>query len=242
MYRRFECRIQSIYGDAASAMAELVAKVGDDRRASLPDKFHELAVSDEYDFFSGIMPKIVAVLPRAAIDFWDARLEKEIRSLGPIAKEDRDWERRIKTNRLSGCDRPSPTSIRTSTPSSHWSVAVPRTASTGWRSANGCSTPGGSGKRWNWCVKLHMVDRLDRPMPRIWRGSVWPTTPISIGRGWKSESLQAMGDAAAAQALRWRTFEATLDPGLFRDHIAHLADFEDSTFLIARSPTRRVSP
>ena len=95
-------RIQSIYGDAASAMAELVAKVGDDRRASLPDKFHELAVSDEYDFFSGIMPRIVALLPRAAIDSWDARLEKEIRSLGPVSKEDRDWERRIKTNRLIG--------------------------------------------------------------------------------------------------------------------------------------------
>ena len=39
--------------------------------------------------------------------------------------------------------------------------------------------------------------------------------------------LQAMGDAASAQALRWRTFEATLDPGLLRDHIAHLADFEE---------------
>ncbi len=95
-------RIQSIYGDAASAMAELVAKVGDDRRASLPDKFHELAVSDEYDFFSGIMPRIVALLPRAAIDSWDARLEQEIRSLGPISKEDRDWERQIKTNRIIG--------------------------------------------------------------------------------------------------------------------------------------------
>ena len=75
-------RIQSIYGDAASALAELVAKVGDDRRPSLPDRFHELAVSDEYDFFSGIMPKIVAVLPRAAVDSWDARLEKEIQSSG----------------------------------------------------------------------------------------------------------------------------------------------------------------
>ncbi len=95
-------RIQSIYGDAASAMAELVAKVGDDRRPSLPDRFHELAVSDEYDFFSEIMPKIVAVLPHAAVDSWDAKLEKEIRSLGPISKEDRDWERQIKTNRIIG--------------------------------------------------------------------------------------------------------------------------------------------
>ncbi len=39
--------------------------------------------------------------------------------------------------------------------------------------------------------------------------------------------LQAMGDAAAAQSLRWRAFEATLDAGLLRDHIAHLADFEE---------------
>ena len=220
-------RIQSIYRDAASAMAELVAKVGDDRRASLPDKFHELAVSDEYDFFSGIMPRIVALLPRAAIDSWDARLENEIRSLGPISKEDRDWERRIKTNRLIGlrqaiADKHKDVDAFISLERSRSAHRIDRMAIAerlldagrfqealeSVRQAAQCA--GGRSSHAEDLAKIGVADDSDLDRTRM-----------------EVRILQAMGDAASAQALRWRTFEATLDPGLLRDHIAHLADFEE---------------
>ena len=39
--------------------------------------------------------------------------------------------------------------------------------------------------------------------------------------------LEAMGERSEARALRWKSFEATLDAETLRDHLAHLPDFED---------------
>ena len=39
--------------------------------------------------------------------------------------------------------------------------------------------------------------------------------------------LEALDDAPAAQALRWRCFEATLSAEILRDHLDQLPDFED---------------
>jgi hypothetical protein len=39
--------------------------------------------------------------------------------------------------------------------------------------------------------------------------------------------LVAKGDFAAAQDLRWTTFETTLDAAMLRDHVAHLPDFAE---------------
>lgn len=39
--------------------------------------------------------------------------------------------------------------------------------------------------------------------------------------------LEALGDKPAAQALRWRCFEAVLSAEILRDYLKHLPDFED---------------
>ncbi|MGC1863132.1 MAG: DUF6880 family protein [Methylocystis sp.] len=220
-------RIQSIYGDAASALAELVAKVGEDRRASLPDRFHELALSDECDFFCEIMPKIIALLPRAAIDSWDARLEKEIQSLGPIGKEDRDWERQIKANRIIGLRQ----TIADQRKDVDAFISLERS-----RSAHRVD-------RMAIAERLLDAGRFEEALESVRQAGQSAQVSSSHAEGLArigvaDESdlyrtrlevriLQTMGDEAAAQALRWRAFEATLDAGLLRDHIAHLADFEE---------------
>ncbi len=220
-------RIQSIYGDAASALAELAAKVGDDRKPSLPDRFHELAVSDEYDFFSEIMPKIVAVLPRAAVDSWDAKLEKEIRSLGPIGKEDRDWERQIQANRIIGlrqaiADQRKDVDAFISLERSRSAHRIDRMAigerlldAGRFGEALESVRPAGHGAQ--------VRSSHDEDLARI---GVADDSDLDRTR-LEVRILQAMGDKAAAQALRWRAFETTLDAGLLRDHIAHLADFDE---------------
>ncbi len=43
--------------------------------------------------------------------------------------------------------------------------------------------------------------------------------------------LAALGQHDAAQDLRWRTFEATLDAEMLREHLKHLPDFEDAEAL-----------
>ena len=39
--------------------------------------------------------------------------------------------------------------------------------------------------------------------------------------------LDTLGDRGAAQALRWASFEATLDIGILREHVVRLEDFAD---------------
>ena len=39
--------------------------------------------------------------------------------------------------------------------------------------------------------------------------------------------LEALGERAEAQALRWSSFAATLDVGMLREHVAHLDDFAE---------------
>ncbi len=39
--------------------------------------------------------------------------------------------------------------------------------------------------------------------------------------------LEALGERAEARALRWKSFQETLDPEMLREHLAHLPDFED---------------
>lgn len=220
-------RIQSVYGDAASAMLELVAKVGEDRRASLPDRFHELTVSDEYDFFSEIMPQIVAVLPPTAIDCWDARLEKEIRSLGPIDEEERGWERQIKANRIIGLRQ----AIADQRKDVDAFIGLERS-----RSEHRID-------RMAIAERLLDAGRFEEALESVRQAGQGPKGRSShaedlarIGVADDSDLertrlevriLHAMGDEVAAQAHRWRAFEATLDVGLLRDHIAHLGDFEE---------------
>ncbi len=43
--------------------------------------------------------------------------------------------------------------------------------------------------------------------------------------------LAALGDREAAQELRWKTFQATLDVDLLREYVAKLPDFEDEDAL-----------
>ena len=70
---------------------------------------------------------------------------------------------------------------------------------------------------------------LDRSAPRPRPGA--PKTFNALDSGeWDDVHiavLEAEGDAAAAQAARWATFEAGLSPQRLRDYLKRLADFDD---------------
>ena len=173
------------------------------------------------------MPKIVALLPRATIDSWDARLEKEILSPGPIGKEDRDWERQIKINRIIGlrqaiADQLKGVDAFISLERSRSEHRIDRTAiaerlldAGRFEEALELVRQAGQGARGRGAhaedlANIGVADDSDLNRTRL-----------------EAQILDAMGEGAAAQALRWRAFETTLDIGLLRDHIAHLADFDE---------------
>jgi hypothetical protein len=54
--------------------------------------------------------------------------------------------------------------------------------------------------------------------------------------------LETMGERSEARGLRWKSFEATLDAEILRDHLAHLPDFEDVDALDAAFAHALASP
>ncbi len=61
-------------------------------------------------------------------------------------------------------------------------------------------------------------------------GRRWPLGGAVLTPAWERASiavLEAEGFAGEAQTLRWRLFERDLDPGVLRQHLARLPDFED---------------
>jgi hypothetical protein len=93
-------RLQNVYHEAAAALPDLVGRLDQADKALIPDRLFALTVSDDYGFFSTIMPELVAHLPAHAVDHWDERLVEAERSLGPIKDADRNWKRRAKTDRI----------------------------------------------------------------------------------------------------------------------------------------------
>jgi hypothetical protein len=95
-------RLQCVYHKAAAALPDLVGRLEEADKASIPDRLFALTVSDDYGFFSTIMSELVAHLPVHAVDQWNERLIEAERSIGPTKDGERDWKKRAKADRIIG--------------------------------------------------------------------------------------------------------------------------------------------
>ena len=134
-------RLQNVYHAAAASLPDLVGRLDEADKASIPDRLFAPAVSDDYGFFSTIMPEVVTHLPAHALDQWDklapprwsdpsARLRERI-GTGKSAR------------RRTGsfvCVRRSPTAVKTLRLSSPWRRAGRTGITTRWRSPSDCAT------------------------------------------------------------------------------------------------------
>ncbi len=202
-------RLQDVYREAAAALPDLVGRIEEVDKASIPDRLFALAVSDDYGFFSTIMPELAARLPAQGVDRWDERLAESERSLGPVKEEDRDWKRRTKADRI----------IRL-----RQAIADCRHDVDAFIAERLC----GAGRH---SEALEWIHKRGRPGLKVMTyddladGSS-PRDATDLARtGLKIRIFEAMGDRTTAQDVRWKTFETTLDIGMLRDHIARLPDF-----------------
>ena len=69
------------------------------------------------------------------------------------------------------------------------------------------------------------LDWARRPEGRPGPTARDPLVPARVPR--EARILDALGEAAEAQALRWRCFETHLDADMLREHLKRLPDFED---------------
>ena len=220
-------RLQDVYHEAAAALPGLVGRIDEADKASIPDRLFALVVSDDHAFFSAIMPELVARLPPQGVDHWDERLSEMERSVGPIKEEDRDWKIRAKAGRITrlrqaiaDCrhDVDAFIALEKSRPGAHHdTMAI----------AERLCDAGRHGEALEWIrtrgrpgVKVITYDDLADG------SSLRDATDLARTR-LEIRILEAMGNRIAAQDVRWKTFETTLDAGMLRDHIARLPDFAE---------------
>ncbi|MGO9238892.1 MAG: DUF6880 family protein [Methylocella sp.] len=220
-------RMQSVYHEAAAALPDLVGRLGEADKASIPDRLFALTVTDDYGFISTIMPELVTHLPVHAVDHWDECLVEAERSLGSTKDWERNWKQRAKADRIIGLrqaiadcrhDVDAFIALEKSRPDGHHrTTAVAERLCDAGRHSEALKWVR---KRGRPGLKAMTYDDLaDGSSPRD--GSDLARTRLEI------RILEATGDLTTAQDLRWKTFETTLDIGMLHDHIARLPDFAE---------------
>jgi hypothetical protein len=218
-------RLQDVYHEAAAALPDLVGRLEETGKASIPDRLFALTISDDYGFFSTIMPELVAHLPALAVGHWDAQLAEAERSIGPVKEAERDWEKNAQLDRIirlrqaiADCrqDVDAFIALENRRPNARRDIMA---------IAVRLCDAGRNSEALDWVRKrgrpglkvMTHEDLADGSLPREIADLDRTRLEIRI--------LEAIGDRLAAQDLRWKTFETTLDSGMLRDHVAHLPDF-----------------
>ncbi len=220
-------RLQDVYHEAAAALPDLVGRLEEAGKASIPDRLFALTIADDYGFFSTIMAELVERLPAQARDHWDERLAEAEQSLGPVKDGDRDWKKDAQLDRII-CLRQAIADCRRNVDAF---IALEKRRRNERRDtmaiANRLCDAGRHSEALAWVRKrshpglkvMTYEDLADASSPRDIADLARTRLEIRI--------LEAMGDRPAAQELRWKTFETTLDIGMLREHIAHLPDFAE---------------
>jgi hypothetical protein len=220
-------RLQDVYHEAAATLPDLVGRLEEAGKASIPDRLFALTLSDDFGFFSTIMTDLLAHLQDHAIDHWEARLIEAERSLGPVKEEERDWKKRAQMDRIirlrqAIADRRADVdafiTIENLRPHARRdTIAIATRLCEAGRNREALEWVRKRGRP-GLKVGTH-EDLADGAFPRDLTDLARTRLEIRI--------LEAMGDRPAAQDLRWKTFETTLHIGMLREHVAHLPDFAE---------------
>src|SRR5829696_8952461 len=218
-------QVQEVYRGAAEAVPALARNFSDAQKAQLPDRLMPLLNQDDHGLIETVLAGVIPLLPSAAIDRLDAALAAAAQAIGPVRAEERDWERRVRLDRVvrarqAIADQRGDVDAFIALESSR-----PSRAQDTLRIAERLLAAGRASDALEW------VRRPGRPGLRVMS---WED--IGDGTAGHDRShpdrvrleiriLEALGDAEGAQALRWKAFQATLDGSMLRGYLAHLPDF-----------------
>lgn len=220
-------RLDEVYRDAVLSVPGLIERLPAAERGSIPERLLPLALADDHGFLSEAIPEILSRLPKDAVAHLDQRLAEAARSPDFVMGDDKDWRKRVKTDRLirfrqaiADCRNDVDAFIdleksRADGRCDTMAIAERLTGAGRHRDALEWAR-----KRQSSAVKyLSYDDFADGASPRDLHEIARTRLEVRI--------LEAMGERAAAQELRWKAFEATLDAAMLRDYVAHLGDFEE---------------
>ena len=186
-----------------------------------------LFLEDSYGLIERVVRAVIPLLPTAASARFDAALAAAAHEIGPVTDERQGWQQQLRRDRVIR----SRQAIADRRGDVDAFMALEHERGTQRQDSLGIAERLLAAGRTS--EALEWVRRPARPGLRVmgWQD-------LGDGTGGRDlrdlariqlevRILEAMGDHEAAQALRWQTFEATLDAAMLRDYLAHLPDFAE---------------
>lgn len=218
-------QVHGVFEDAASALAALARAMPEDEQKALIEAIVRRLTRDGHGLIAAALEEAIPTLAQSCLTHADVLIAASLKEVEPASAQ--DWAgqsrrasfvrvRQAIADQVGDVDAfialerersgRGPDAIEVA---KRLLAAGRASEALGWIRKPGC--PG---------LRVMSLDDLaDETSGVDRRGRDRAQLEVSI--------LAALGQHDAAQDLRWRTFEATLDVQMLREHLRHLPDFED---------------
>ncbi len=208
-------------------MTPLTLAMPEADRADLPDQIMAALADEDHGYLPGVVEAVASNLPSGVLVAWDASLEALQTSFAARPPQPNDWARKANASKLIACRQ----ALADARGDLDGFVALELLKHPNLQNsfdlAERLLTAGRATEALDWVRRvgnrkigyMTLADVADGLAVR---------DPMTCRRvSLEARIVEALGDRAAAQELRWSSFVETLDVAMLREHIAHLSDFEE---------------
>ena len=223
----FQGRVQDIYETAIDALRPLVASVPEAEREPLPDMIMVALGRETHGYLPMVVSAVAADIPPAALARWDAELAARHAAIPGKSDGSRSWTGEAGVSGLVACRQ----AIAEARGDLDGFIALEEAKHPNLRNtvdiAERLLAAGRATEALEWVRRTH-GRRMGAMSSSGLADGLNVRDPSSNRRvSLEAHILEALGDRAAAQDLRWSSFMTTLDVGMLREHVAHLEDFAE---------------
>ncbi len=220
-------RVQDIYETAIDALRPLVASVPEAEREPLPDMIMVALGRETHGYLPMVVSAVAADIPPAALARWDAELAARHAAIPGKSDGSRSWTGEAGVSGLVACRQ----AIAEARGDLDGFIALEEAKHPNLRNtvdiAERLLAAGRATEALEWVRRTHGRRVGAMSSSDLADGSSVRDPSSNRRVSLEARILEALGDLAAAQDLRWSSFMTTLDVGMLREHVAHLEDFAE---------------
>ncbi len=211
-------RVQDVYYHAIAATGDLAPRLTTAEKAQLPEKIMSALGESTHGYLADVTVAIAPYLPQDSLARWDADLKDAIaeRQAEEVTLPHEGWFYSM-TSQWAGMRQ----TIAGARGDLDLLIALEVEKRPHMQDTLGIATRLLEARR-----NAEALDWVRKPGRHAFVEDEGDMSPDRVSL--EARILETLGNAPAAQALRWRCFEATLSAGILRDYLAQLPDFEDA--------------
>lgn len=217
-------RIENVYDSAVDELSPLAARMSEADRNRLPDMAMAALGTSNYGSLQYAAEAFAGHIPAAALEAWDRQLAERAKAMPPSP---RGWETEVRTRDAIAARQ----AIAEARGDLDGLIALEKTK------------PERARNTLELARRLLAAGRTEEALDWVRRGRRGPAGSTDNGAieddidllflrsddrvSLEASILEALGRKPEAQALRWSTFEATLEADILREHVDRLDDFAE---------------